>query len=396
MRYIFLTNMPTPYRTAFYDELFRHGLNFEVYYMREREADRSWKVDTDCMKHPFRIDSGYYRMIGRYHLHFNPRLVIELLLRQSGVEIIIGGSWNDIDVLLLVLFKRLGILKTRLHFWSEANYLTIGSRDDNIVKKLLRSFVYNSSDGAQISSGKMTEITFEKWGFQGKRFIPLPNTIEEEKYRISEEEVELRYAEHDNPVFFMPMRLLENIKGIVNFFMAIGVDNIRKGVFILAGDGPDEDLVRGFIREHGVEGHIRLLGFCDSDKVASLYKRASVFLLPSFSDASPLTLVEALIMRLPVLVSERCGNHFEAVVEGANGFRFDPFDHGSIRSAFESMLAAKERWRSMGEKSAELYRSTFQREVVIENFISALTEFTAFGTGAKTSPTPSLPERRRA
>jgi len=372
-KYIFLTNIPTPYRTSFYNELYKRGFNFEVYYMRSTEADRNWVIDQREMKHPFYIDRGFYRMIGRFHVHFNPKIIIKLL-EAKGSEIIIGGAWNDIDILILVILKRMGILNNQLHFWSEANYLTIGAMNDNLFKRLLRKFVYNSSNGAQLSSGKMTEITFDKWGIKNQTFINLPNTIEEERFRISEEEIELRY-ENKTPIFLMPVRLLENIKGIINFFKAIGDENICKGLFLIAGDGPDKEVIQAFIHSHKVETYIKLLGFCDAEKMGSLYKRANVLVLPSFSDPSPLTLVEALTMRLPLLVSERCGNHFEAVMDKNNGYIFNPSDPKSVKLAFESLLNRAAEWRSMGDISGNIYNKIFNRQIVIENFIKTLSEF---------------------
>lgn len=374
-KYIFFTNIPAPYRISFYNELYKSGFNFEVYYMRATESDRNWKIDPGEIKHPFYIDRGFYKTIGRFHVHFNPKLIVKLF-KVQGAEIIIGGNWNDINVLALVVLKRLGLLKSKLHFWTEANYLTIGSINNNPVKRMVRNFVYNSSAGAQISSGKMTEITMEKWGIKGRTFIRLPNTIEEEKFRISEEEISLRH-QNDIPIFLMPVRLAERIKGMINFFSSIGYENIRKGLFLIAGDGPDKEAVQTFIHTHGFETNIKLLGHCDTEKLIALYKKANVFVLPSFSDSSPLTLVEALAMRLPLLVSERCGNHFEAVADGGNGYLFDPSDPGGVKSAFESLMRRANEWESMGRKSGEIYQEKFYRQKAIENFINALTEFSS-------------------
>jgi glycosyltransferase involved in cell wall biosynthesis len=341
--------------------------------MRDTEADRNWNFDQKKMKHRFYISRGFYKMIGRFHVHFNPTL-IKKIIKAKEAEFILGGSWNDLNVLVLVILRRTGILMNQLHFWSEANYLTIGSINDNPFKRFLRKFVFNSSSGAILIPGKMAEITFEKWGIKDKHFIQFPNTIEEEKFRISKKEIAIRY-ENSIPIFLMPVRLVEKIKGIINFFNSIGDENIRKGLFLIAGDGSDKKAIQEFIHSHGVGGNIKLIGFCDSEKMISLYKKANVLVVPSFSDPSPLTLVEALIMKLPLLVSERCGNHFEAVMHGNNGYLFNPLDPNSVKLAFESLVLRADEWRNMGEMSGELYHEKFRRQLVIENFMRALTEF---------------------
>ena len=133
--YIFITNIPTPYRTSFYNDLKRYGLNFKVFYYKNIESDRSWIIDINDMKFEYFIDTGYYKMIGRFHVHFNPK-IINKVIKDRKSEIIIGGSWNDINVLFLVILKKINIINNVFHFWTEANYLTIGASKDNYFKKI--------------------------------------------------------------------------------------------------------------------------------------------------------------------------------------------------------------------------------------------------------------------
>lgn len=373
-KYIVLTDIPAPYRISLYNEMYKNGLDFEVFYMRTTVPERSWKFDPSAMAHPHYIDRGFYRMLGRFHVHFNPRLIWKLV-RARGADIIMAANWNDPDVLVLAALARLGIMKARFHWWSEANHLTIGASRDNIFKRVLRKFVYNAAAGTQLTSGKMTEITFDKWGMPGKTFIPLMNTIEEEKFVVSPADVDAR-ERNPIPVFIMPVRLLENVKGIVNFLRSIGDDNIRRAKFMIAGDGPDQAMIEEFIRARGVQQHVQLLGFRDTAEMERLYRQASLFVLPSFSDPNPLSVIEALKMELPLLISDRCGNHFEALVDGDNGYIFDPLRPASVRESFEKLMARRGDWRRMGERGRDIYHAVFARRLVIENFVSALRDVT--------------------
>jgi hypothetical protein len=371
--YIFLTNIPTPYRNSFYNELAKSNFKFKVYYMRSTEGDRSWNINISEIKHKFYIDNGYYKMFGRFHLHLNPKLIFKIL-REKNVELIIGGGWNDPDVLFLILLKRLGLYKNQIHFWTEANFLTLGASNDNYFKKITRRFVYNSTSGAQLSSGKMTELTLEKWGVKVNKFVPLPNTIEEEKFLISSTDCTNR-LKNTIPLVILPVRIHEQVKGIINFFKSIGFQNIKKAKFLIAGDGPDREFVQKFILEHSLEEHITLLGHCDTNQLVDLYKKANFFVLPSFTDASPLTVIEALRMRLPLLISERCGNHFEAVIDGINGYIFDPYSPSTIKNAFERMINNMDDWKEMGEVSNKIYEQKFNKRNVINTFVKVLTDF---------------------
>jgi glycosyltransferase involved in cell wall biosynthesis len=372
-KYIFVQNILTPYRISLFDELHAAGFNFEVYYMRHTEADRHWSIDPATLRHPFFLDRGFYRMVGRFHVHINPRLIAKLA-RAGDAELILGGSWNDLNVMFLVLLKRLGLLRPQIHFWSEANYLTIGASRDNWFKRALRKFVFHGSDGAIVIPGAMSEITFGKWGIRNRNFVRLPNTIEEEKFEVSSVDL----AERDRsalPMFLITARLVEKLKGLQNFFESITDEGVLRARFVIAGDGPDRATLERFVSDRGLGDHITLLGHCNTPEVVKLYRKADAFLLPSFSDQSPLTLVEALKMRLPVLVSSRCGNHFEAVRDGVNGFLFDPFDPAATRQAYERFMSRRADWAAMGEQSGALYATTFDRRVAIRNFMESLTSF---------------------
>ena len=301
----------------------------------------------------------------RYHLHFNPILVFKVLFDSKYKNIILGVSYNDINIVLLALLKKIHLLDKKCFFWAEANYLTLGARKDSLLKKILRRFVFSCVDGALIVPGKMSEITFEKWGIKSNKFIRLPNTISDGELSLKPE----LKNKKNLPVFFMPIRLIESIKGAINFFEAIGSQNIIKCLFFIAGDGKDKDLYRKYIEEHNYTDNIKLLGFCNAKKMEELYNTANVFVLPSFSDPSPLSMVEALKTRLPILCSTHCGNHFEVVKDCINGCCFNPLDHADIRLKFEWMMNNVNSWEKMGNYSYEIYQEIYRTENVAENFI---------------------------
>ena len=147
--YIFIQNIIAPYRVSFFNDLFTKGFNFKVFYMRESEIGRSWRIDLKKLNYPHFIDTkGFYFFLKKigFHFHFNPFLICRLL-KEKESELILGGSWNDINVITLCVLKRLGITKKRFHIWSEANMNTLGARKDSLIKRTIRNFVFNTIDG---------------------------------------------------------------------------------------------------------------------------------------------------------------------------------------------------------------------------------------------------------
>ncbi|WGU68929.1 glycosyltransferase [Capnocytophaga canimorsus] len=174
------------------------------------------------------------------------------------------------------------------------------------------------------------------------------------------------------PIFFMPVRLLERIKGILNFFNAIGIDNIKKAKFLIAGNGDDSQVYQSFVMDNNLQENIILLGFQDYHQINQLYNQANVFLLPSFSDPSPLSLVEALKMKLPVLVSLHCGNHYEALKDGYNGYGFNPYNPLEIKGKFEKLMLERDKWELQGQNSYQMYLNNFDKKKSIESFMKQM------------------------
>ena len=367
MKYLIVQNIIAPYRTSLFNSLAKKGLDFKVLYMRLTEDDRSWNVDLSQIEYPYEIFNGFYKVILNHHVHWNPSL-IKYVKNNKDARVILGSGWNDLDIMAICMLKRLHIVKNELIFWSEANYLTNGSRNDNFFKRTLRSFVFKSGCGCFIVPGQMSVETFKRWNIPVKSHILLPNVIEEEVFGS------LQKGEKSTglPHVIMPVRLLEKIKGIVNFFNAIGSDNVRKAIFHVLGDGEDKEMIESWIRKNNYQGSIILEGFKQKNELVSFYSISHFFVLPSFSDQSPLCLVEAAYSRLPLLISNRCGNRFETLVDGKNGYMFDPDNKTSIKEAYEKMLYCRDNWVAMGEYSRQLYDQNFKQSVVIEKFIKGL------------------------
>lgn len=365
---IFIQNLISPYRSRFFNKLNLQYHDFVVYYMGETESDRNWDVSKIKMEHNHWIDKySLYHRIKRFHIHINPFLVIKTLWHPDAKNIILAVSYNDINIMAIALAKKMHLTNKSIFFWAEANYLTNGARRESKVKDVIRRWVFSSVDGGMIIPGRMSEITFEKWNIKVKDFIYLPNTINDEdmQYSCSNDR-----STNKRPVFLIPIRVNEAVKGALNFFKSIGEENIRKAEFIIAGDGEDYEMYQQYIARNKLDDYIKMVGFCNPSQMRDLYNQSNVLLLPSFSDPSPLTLVEALKFHLPVLCSNHCGNHFEVVNENVNGYTFSPMNPDDIRAKYELILSRKNDWTQMGEVSYRLYQEKFETNKVINSFLT--------------------------
>jgi glycosyltransferase involved in cell wall biosynthesis len=92
---------------------------------------------------------------------------------------------------------------------------------------------------------------------------------------------------------------------------------------------------------------VRLLGSRPLEAMPELYGTADVFCLPSWWEAMPLSVLEAMAAGLPV-VATRVGDIPRAVEDGVTGLLVPPRDPAALASALEQLLRGPEDRRAMG------------------------------------------------
>jgi len=129
----------------------------------------------------------------------------------------------------------------------------------------------------------------------------------------------------------------------------------------LAGSLNDESYVRQVRRridEKGVDKAAVLLGAIGTQQVRDELSRASVFVLTSLEENSPMGIEEAMAAGVPVVTSNRCGMPY-MVRDGESGFLVDPHDTADIVGRLRRLLKDDELRRSMGAIGREIALDRF-------------------------------------
>lgn len=360
----FVTNIPTPYRVSMFNSLLeaatKRGANFRVLFMNGTEPNRSWTID-DELNFPYEQWNIPIATVRGVYFRFSPSFVLKAV--KENRHLILGGSWNDLNIMAIALLKRMCLIKNKISFWTEANYLTVGARRSSKAKQFVRRFILSSGDGYFFIPGEMSAITLEKWGVNcADRIVLLPNL----PHLQFEENISTWKGSNSTfPVFTLVARLDEETKGIENLIECLGDERVRKIRLNIIGSGRDFSRYKKYIESRGLGGHVFLLGELPPKDVIRNLKSSDVFVLPSFSDPSPLSLVEACKIGLPLLVSDRCGNHHECVISGENGYLFDPSEAEQVALAFDQILANRSNWHNYSKSSVDLAARNFDPQAVL-------------------------------
>jgi len=109
--------------------------------------------------------------------------------------------------------------------------------------------------------------------------------------------------------------------------------DLRLGI---VGDGPLLPALRERIAREGWGSQVWLPGA--RDDVAEIMRGFSVFVLPSLSEGTPVTIMEAMATGLPVVAS-RVGGVPQLVIDGQTGLLSDPADPHSLAGAIGAYIA---------------------------------------------------------
>ncbi len=120
----------------------------------------------------------------------------------------------------------------------------------------------------------------------------------------------------------------------------------------------------------GIEDNIKLLE--KTNKIRDVYNNSDVFCLPSFYEGTPNVICEAMACGLPIICSDICDNG-RYVVEGKNGFLFNPHETSSICGAIEKFFSLNnDQLTCFGEKSRKMAEDLFSPELFIRSYLKLI------------------------
>jgi glycosyltransferase involved in cell wall biosynthesis len=374
MSLVILTNIPTPYRTAFFDalaeEASRVGKRFHVLYCAKTEPGRHWPYDAAKMRHAHTVLRGFHPSLTGIHAHLNPGVLAELN-RLKPDTLIIAGSWNAPTMLIAGL--NIYSPHPRRLFWSEAHAGSALNKSGLIA--WVRRRIYRTYDGFVVPNQASAEWSGAQAG-DAKPCFRIPNAVDAAFYRrpspTARSEARARLGLPAQGRVLLQVGLLASAKGapeLARAFLALPAEVRRDAVLALVGTGPAEVELRALAGLSS--GALRLLGQLSPDGVRDALWSADAFVLNTRRDSNPLSPIEAAAAGLPIVLSAAAGNVKEVVEAPQTGFVIrDPADPSealrSVLSASDAQLA------EMGARAAELARAQFDAPAVARALVKQL------------------------
>ena len=104
------------------------------------------------------------------------------------------------------------------------------------------------------------------------------------------------------------------------------------------------------------------------------YKQADIYVLPSYAEGLPMSILEAASYGLPI-VATRVGGIPEIIDDGVNGFLIDPGDKGALTDRLLRLIENPELRSQMGRAAYQKVKEKFDVDTVVKQLDSLYQEF---------------------
>jgi glycosyltransferase involved in cell wall biosynthesis len=320
---VVLTNIPTPYRTAFFDalaeEAARAGKRFHVLYCAKTEPGRHWPYDASKMRHAHTVLRGFHPSLTGVHAHLNPGVLAELNLLKPDT-LILAGSWNTPTMLVAGL--NIYSPPPRRFFWSEGHADAVLHKSGLIA--WLRRRIYRTFDGFAVPNAKSAEWAVAQAG-SPRQVVTLPNAIDAKFFArpsaTSRQEARLYLGLEGEGRVLVQVSALSARKGVLelaNAFLGLPAAERRGAKLLFVGEGELRSQLEALMAGSG--GAIRVLGQLPPEEVRRVLWAADAFVLNTRLDPNPLSAIEAAAAGLPIVMSAAAGNIREVVEVPQAGF----------------------------------------------------------------------------
>lgn len=363
---LFITNIIPPYRITMYNELNKQIKdNFCVWFMRETEPDRQWKINYKRINFPYKVLKGFTINIKfpiKKYLHINPGFYKKLVNYKP--DIVVVGGYDSIHYYLASKYTKR--YNKKLILVIESTELS-SKRNKGIIRKI-KNYAISVADSYIASSILAKRYLIILGADEGKINI-VYNTVDTKLFQectnYLNEDVNNKYTNNFKKFIFVGQ--LEEKKGIEYGINALSKIDYNWRLTIV-GDGSRREILENLVHKLDLEEKVKFLGFLERKEIAKLYSQSDFFLFPTLSDPCPLVINEALSSGLFCIVSKLAGNIKDFIIEGKNGYIFNPYNIDDIVDKISLALKLNKIDKKYIKKSIE----KASPENVAKEFIKAL------------------------
>lgn len=342
---LYLTNIPSPYRVDFFNELGKY-CDLTVLYERSNAKDRDKKWKANC---PLNFKEIFLKgiNIGK-DTAINPWVIKYLERFKKGI-IVIGG-FSTPTGMLSIEYLRIRNIQFMLN--ADGGIVKSESRFKYFFKK---HFISRAS--AWLSTSKITDEYFLAYGAKKDSIYRYPFTSLSEdeimdKILSFDEKIEnkKKLGINTNKVVLAVGRFIPSKKYdlLLNAWSKVNCES----TLCIVGSGPEKEKYQNIINYLKLN-NVKIIDFKQKNELKCYYMCADVFVHPTETDVWGLVINEAMAHGLPIITTDGCVAGLELVKNNDNGFIIPINNIDRISASVNELLNNNELKISMGQRSLE-------------------------------------------
>jgi len=252
--------------------------------------------------------------------------------------------------IIFLLSKNVFKKKVIYHVHS-SHYHKFFSKTNKFLKSRVIDIV-NRSDGLIVLSKEWEEY-FSKSFAQRKIYI-LENIVKNPNY----------YKDNlvEGKIMLLFLGRIGERKGIFDLVQTMmNYPSLNNVELLIGGDG-DVAKIKKILRNYNLP-NIKFLGWVDGDEKIQLLKSANIFILPSFDEGLPISILEAMSYK-KAIISTHVGGIPRIVKDSVNGFVVIPGNQKQIFEAINRYMLNPQLLIEHGNESLEIVSDFFVDNVV--------------------------------
>lgn len=281
-----------------------------------------------------------------------------ILLTNKNIKIvhIHGAAKGSLVRKYFMFFISKYIFSKKVIYHSHGSELSVFYNSSNsFIKNWMCSFFENVDEIICLSK---QWADFFHGNFKVKKLVILENIVEEQPIKEFTRAV-------DEPLRLLFLGAIGKRKGIFDLLFGLAAHKAKlqgKLILVVGGNGETKKLI-DFIDKHELNDIVDFQGWVTGVKKNKLLEESDVYILPSYNEGLPLSILEAM-SHSKAIISTNVGGIPEVVKEGLNGFVVDPGDKELMISNIQKLINDPTLVKEMGRASKRLVEPYYSRNVI--------------------------------
>lgn len=166
---------------------------------------------------------------------------------------------------------------------------------------------------------------------------------------------------------------------LLNAFFRLGIDYIKKNKLYLlyAGDGPMKNSLEDMAKKSFLKNHVKFIGKVPHENISEVYKLSDVYVISSFFEGTPISLLEAMFNGLTIIGSNVKGIN-NIIVHKETGLLFKNKNPVDLANNLSIVVEKSHLSIKLGKKAKEYYKKNYNYDNIIEKHFNIFNEILKF------------------